>query len=70
MKVIEPPRTPMWAMSDEQLRCYAEDELVSYEKRLMARTLLNERAGDVRDQFPDNQGDALASRLGNEGVTP
>lgn len=43
----------MWAMSDEQLRCYADDELATYEKRQMARHLLNARAGTETTDEPE-----------------
>lgn len=60
----------MWAMTDEQLRFYADDDLVSFERRQMARLILNERGGEaVRDAFPTTQGDALNARLEEGEVT-
>jgi hypothetical protein len=49
MTETQTPRTPLWAMSDEQLRAYAEDEFVSFEKRQLAREILNARNGLRRD---------------------
>lgn len=37
-------RTPLWRMTDEQLRAYAEDDLVDWSKRKTAEMILINRA--------------------------
>jgi hypothetical protein len=36
-------RTPLWRMTDEQLRAYADDDLVPWDKRKTAAAILAER---------------------------
>lgn len=36
-------RTPLWRMSDAQLRAYVEDDLVPWDKRKTAETILVNR---------------------------
>lgn len=42
-------RTPLWRMTDEQLRAYVEDNLVSWDKRKTAETILVNREQQRRN---------------------
>lgn len=43
MQETETPRTPLWRMSDEQLRFIADDILTEWNRRKMAETILINR---------------------------
>lgn len=47
----ETPRTPLWAMTDEQLRAYVEDDLIEWHRRQTARMILLERLPE-QEQVP------------------
>ncbi len=36
-------RTPLWRMTDEQLRAYVEDDLVAWDRRKTAEMILGNR---------------------------
>lgn len=40
-------RVPLWRMTDEQLRCYAEDELIPWDRRKTAEMILANREQQV-----------------------
>jgi hypothetical protein len=42
------PRTPLWQMTDDQLRFLAEDELTQWDRRITAQMIL-----DHRNEMPD-----------------
>lgn len=57
-------RTPMFRMSDEQLRCYALDELMNPGKRRLATSILRERGVTVA---PPSDGPVVHHRGGSKG---
>jgi len=49
MQEIEAPRTPLWRMTDEQLRFIANDDLADWDRRKTAMSILHKRNPDTTD---------------------
>lgn len=44
-------RTPLWRMTDEQLRFIAQDELAEWDRRKTATAILHQRGSDNETEF-------------------
>lgn len=50
MTETQTPRTPLWAMTDEQLTAIIEDEFTEWERLQIARSIMADRRADANER--------------------
>lgn len=54
MTVTTDTRVPLWRMTDKQLRAYADDDLVCWDRRQTAASILADRAVERANESEDD----------------